>query len=93
MSGDIADDYLGLEKPKAKPAALSGGVGVASGGAAVPAGGGAIAPAFAPTLDEAAERQTATDRLKYRTGRKSTRFGAALASGKLAGFKLLGASR
>ena len=51
-----------------------------------------VPPAQAPTLDEAAEGQVATDRLKFRKGRASTRFGASLGSSKPAGYKLLGAS-
>jgi hypothetical protein len=72
MSGDVADDWLGMDKPKA-PAI--------------------IPPAKAPTLDEAAEGQVATDRLKFRKGRASTRFGSAFGTTATAGYKLLGASR
>lgn len=71
MSGDIADNFFGIEKPAAPKF---------------------VAPAVAPTLDEAAEGQVATDRVKFRKGRASTRFGSAFATRKTAGYRLLGAS-
>jgi hypothetical protein len=50
-------------------------------------------PTAAPTTDEASADQIATDRLKFRKGRASTRFGSGLGTGKTAGYKLLGGAQ